>query len=271
MFTLEATEPILDDVVACVRQSHGVDFAGYRRGTLLRRLAFRMVRVGARSGAAYLRTLHEQPVEVARLVEHLTVKVSRFYRNAPTFDAVRRLLSDLPGGDTGAPLRLWSAGCGHGEEAYTLAMLLDDRPGEVWGSDIDATALTIARQGTYATHAIAELPEALARRWLEPGQAATVRVRDALRARVRFVHHDLTAERAAPAASYHLVCCRNVLIYLTPPVQQRVLETLVHSLVPGGILCLGEAEWIPPSLSALTPVDYKRRIFRRAPSGDHPS
>jgi chemotaxis methyl-accepting protein methylase len=88
---------------------------------------------------------------------------------------------------------------------------------------------------------------------------------------VRFGHHDLTAEHAAPAASYHLVCCRNVLIYLTPPVQQRVLETLVHSLVPGGILCLGEAEWIPPSLSALTPVDYKRRIFRRAPSGDHAS
>ena len=84
------------DVVACVRQSHGVDFAGYRRGTLLRRLAFRMVRVGARSGAAYLRTLHEQPVEVARLVEHLTVKVSRFYRNAPTFDAVRRLLAARP-------------------------------------------------------------------------------------------------------------------------------------------------------------------------------
>jgi chemotaxis methyl-accepting protein methylase len=271
MFTLEATEPILDEVVACIRQHRGVDFAGYRRSTILRRLAIRMGRVGARSGEAYLRTLREQPDEAMRLVEQLTVKVSRFYRNAPMFDAVRRLLADLPGAATGAPLRLWSAGCGHGEEAYTLAMLLGDGPGAVCGSDVDGAALAIARHGSYAAPAIVELPDAFAQRWLEPGPAATVRVHDALRARVRFVHHDLTAEHATPAGPHHLVCCRNVLIYLTPPVQHRVLDALVDSLVPGGILCLGEAEWIPQRRWPLVLVDRKLRIFRRVPGPGHAS
>lgn len=267
MSTLEATEPILDEVVACIRARHGVDFAGYRRGTILRRLAFRMVRVGARTGEAYLATLRQHPDEAARLIEQLTVKVSRFYRNAPMFDLVRRLLGELPGAD--APLRLWSAGCGHGEEAYTLAMLLDDRPGEICGTDVDDAALAAARQGTYAAPAIVELPEPLAQRWLERCSPATVRVRDALRARVRFVRHDLTAAGVAPTAPYHLVCCRNVLIYLTPPTQQRVLDKLVMSLVPGGLLCLGEAEWIPQPLPGLALVDRKLRIFRREPAPGH--
>jgi chemotaxis methyl-accepting protein methylase len=262
MLTVETTESILDEVVACVRRSHGVDFDGYRRGTILRRLAFQIVRSGARSGEAYLQRLREQPDEAGRLVEQLTVKVSRFYRNAPMFDLVRQWLAELP---ADAPRRLWSAGCGHGEEAYTLAMLLDDQPGEVCGSDVDGTALAIARQGVYAAHAIAELPDTLAQRWLEPLAAATVRVREALRSRVRFVRHDLTAERAALAGTYDLVCCRNVLIYLMPPVQHRVLEMLAASLTPGGILCLGEAEWIPQSLPTLTLVDRKLRIFRRGP------
>jgi chemotaxis methyl-accepting protein methylase len=265
VITLQATEPILDEVVARVRQAHGLDFAGYRRGTLLRRLAFRMVQVGARTGEAYLRTLRERPDEAARLAEQLTVKVSRFYRNAPMFDAVRRLLPGVAD-PAGAPLRLWSAGCGHGEEAYTLAMLLGDRPGEVCGSDVDGTALALARQGTYPTSMVAELPDELAHRWLEPTAGTTVRVREELRARVRFVRHDLTAEPEGPAPPYHLVCCRNVLIYLAPAVQQRVLGVLVRGLVPGGLLCLGEAEWISSLPSTLMLVDRKLRIFQRGPA-----
>ena len=264
MLTLEATEPILDEVLARVRATHGVDFTGYRRATILRRLTFRMVRVGARTGEAYLATLREQPDEAARLVEQLTVKVSRFYRNAPMFDAVRRLLPELPGVAAGAPLRLWSAGCGHGEEAYTLAMLLDGRPGEVVASDVDDAALAVARQGIYAPPAIVELPAALAQRWLEVVPPATVRVREALRARVRFVRQDLTATDAPPSEPCHLVCCRNVLIYLTPPVQHRVLDLLVNSLVPGGLLCLGEAEWIAQPRPGLALVDHRLRLFRRA-------
>jgi chemotaxis methyl-accepting protein methylase len=264
VFTSEATEPILDDVLACVRTTHGIDFGGYRRGTLLRRLAFRMARVGVRTADEYLRALRDQPDEAARLVEQLTVKVSRFYRTAPMFDALGRLLDDLP--TAGAPLRLWSAGCGHGEEAYTLAMLLADRPGEVWGTDVDAAALAVARQGVYASQAVAELPQALARRWLLIDGAATVRVRDELRERVRFLHHDLTSAGVVPAVAYHVVCCRNVLIYLNPAVQQRLIDVLVRGLAPGGLLCLGEAEWIASPLPGLTVVDRKLRIFRRVPS-----
>jgi chemotaxis methyl-accepting protein methylase len=263
MLTLEATEPILDDVVAWVRRAHGIDFGGYRRGTILRRLAFRMIRVGARTGPAYLEALRRTPDEAARLVEQLTVKVSRFYRNAPMFDRLGSLLPDLAVRVGDAPLRGWSAGCGHGEEAYTLAMLLADLGGQVHGSDVDDTALAAAPRGVYAAGAAVELPEALARRWLHRGPADTVQVHATLRTAVHFVHHDLTAERATPLGLFHVICCRNVLIYLTPRVQERVLDLLVHSLAPDGLLCLGEAEWIARPEPALALVDRKLRIFRR--------
>lgn len=263
MFTPESTEPILDDVVARLRHARGIDFGGYRRSTLLRRLSLRMMRAGARSPLAYLTTLREEPTEVDRLLEELTVKVSRFYRNALVFDTLRALLAALPR-RAGEPPRLWSAGCGRGEEAYTLAMLTGDDPCAVWASDVDPAALAVARAGIYERTAAAELPDSLARRWLVSHPPASVRVGDELRRRVRLLQHDVTAHAAPPAASYDLVACRNVLIYLTPPVQRRVLERLADCLAPGGLLCLGEAEWVPDRVPTLTPVDRRLRIFRRA-------
>lgn len=257
---------VLDDVLAVVRDRRGVDFRRYRRSTIERRLLNRILSARAPSATAYLDSLRDSDGEVDRLIGCLTVKVSRFYRNAPVFDALSALLrTDLRARFAGQPLRLWSAGCGYGEEAYTLAMLLGDTPGEVWATDIDASALATAGDGRYPEAALRELPAALGKEFLMPAGPGAVTVRDHLRPRVRFVRHDLDAAAAPPdGAPFHLVCCRNVVIYFQPALQRRALRLLAESLLPGGVLCLGEAEWEGDLVGMLEPVDRRRKLYRRA-------
>lgn len=271
--TSEAAGPalpgaVLDEALAIVRDRRGVDFRGYRRATLERRLLNRIVSSRAPSAAAYLAGLHASDSEPDRLIATLTVKVSRFFRNAPVFEALRDLLeADRRERFAGQALRVWSAGCGNGEEAYTLAMLLGAAPGEVWATDVDTSALAEAAAGCYPEDALQELPDALAAEFLERTAAGAVRVRDPLRRRVRFLRHDLAAAATPPAGEvFHLVCCRNVVIYFEPALQRRAMRLLVDSLAPGGVLCLGEAEWEGDLAWALEPIDRRRKLYRRRPA-----
>lgn len=263
---LDSIRGVLDEVLALVRDRRGVDFRGYRRSTIERRLLNRILSARAASAGAYLCRLRDDDGETDRLIACLTVKVSRFFRNAAVFDALWALLrTDLRARFAGQPLRLWSAGCGHGEEAFTLAMLLGDAPGEVWGTDIDTSALATAADARYGDEALRELPAALATQCLAPAGRGAVTVRDHLRRRVRFVRHDLAAATAPPdGAPFHLVCCRNVVIYFQPALQRRALRLIAQSVVPGGVLCLGEAEWEGGLAGMLEPIDRRRKLYRRA-------
>ena len=248
----EATDTALAAILALLRERTGADFAGYRRTTMLRRVRNRMISVGATTLEGYARLLAEQPGEPAHLLQRLTIKVSRFYRNAAAFDRLGgEVLPALARAAGGRALRLWSAGCGCGEEPYTLAMLLQslDLPGTVLATDLDESALFRARQAVYAPESAAELPPAL-QRYLEP-VAGGLRVAEAARARVEFARHDLTSARLPPAAAgFDLVSCRNVVIYFERPLQQQVFDLLYGAVVPGGALFLGEAEWPPLSWDA---------------------
>jgi chemotaxis methyl-accepting protein methylase len=257
---------ILEDALAILRERRGLDFAGYRRATIERRLANRMIAARARSAEAYLQRLRETEDEIDRLAANLTVKVSRFYRNAGMFDSLREhVIPALREAFHGEPLRAWSAGCARGEEAYTLAMLLGAQD-EIQGSDIDESALAAARTGIYPAEAFADAPaELLVGEFVaHPGENGLLAVTDELRRRVRFVRHDLVGEDAPPGGGrYHLICCRNVLIYFARPLQIRALRRLAGSLVSGGVLCLGEAEWPIGESSPLEVVDRRNKIFRR--------
>lgn len=261
---------LLAEILARVRGATGLDFSRYREATVRRRVHNRMIGLGVESLERYAQRLEGDPEEAPRLVERLTIKVSRFYRNAPAFDLVRgELLPALAAARAGRALRLWSAGCGRGEEAYTLAMLLEERgiPGRILATDIDPGALASAADGVYRDEALAELPAALRDRFLlrEMG-GLRWRVSGALRSRIEFCRHDLLGPLQPRAASFDLVACRNVVIYLRRDTHGQAHVNLRSALAEGGLLMLGEAEWPPaPIEDALQAVAPRLRVFRAAP------
>jgi chemotaxis protein methyltransferase CheR len=268
-------EQAVQQLLIALHERTGVDFRGYRQGTVQRRITNRMLLAGISDIADYLALVKRSNAEAARLIERLTIKVSRFYRNPSTFELLRTTVMPALKARRTA-VRVWSAGCGRGEEPYTLAMLLDEADADGWvvASDIDPYALRSAGQARYGEEALADLPADLARRYLLPckdGKRPAHAVVDSVRARVRFECQDLTSPDALPGGSFDLVCCRNVLIYLQPAVQQRVVERLRSRLVDGGFLCLGESEWPPAAVSpTLVALDGKNRIFRAFGRGRRP-
>lgn len=255
-------------ILAVLGRKTGIDFGLYRASTIGRRVRNRMISVGSRTHEEYLARLREDDDEAQRLLQRVTIKVSRFYRNRVTFDALRTgVLSEIAERRQGAALTVWSAGCGFGEEPYTLAMLLDEAgiPGTVVATDVDTAALEQAAAGWFPASALVELPPELRDRY---GRLAGGRylIDAALRARVRFARHDLTASASPPfAGSFDLVCCRNVLIYFDRDPQQVALSRLCSSIRHGGYLCVGEAEWPLASLGGmLEPLPARTRVFRVA-------
>ncbi len=257
-----------------VRERSGIDFSGYRAATLMRRVRNRMIAAGVRTLPDYFERLRDQPAEAGALIERLTIKVSRFFRDPATFAAMSDALARRASG-AGGPLRIWSAGCGQGEEAYSLAILLDElgQPAggaDVLATDIDAAALGFAERGCYAAAAVDGMSaERRARHFDERLEATTSRlcVKPALRRRVELRVHDVTGP-AGPAEGrrFDLICCRNLLIYLQPSLQLRVEELLRDHLLPGGLLCLGEAEWLLPVIApSFDAVDRKARLFALRP------
>ena len=231
-----------EEILRLVRERCGVDLSGYRRSTLERRVHMRMQATGAGTLEDYQALLGASDGEAGRLLERITIKVSRFYRDPALFDALARAcLPELA--MRHVDVDVWCAGCGRGEEAYTLAMLLQDLdlPGTVLATDLDEGALDWAEQGLYAPDALTHLPQRLADRWLEPkGRSFAVVPR--LRRRVRFARHDLASDLLPPGGPFPLVSCRNVLIYWSRAVQEAIVARLERAMCPGGLLVLGEAE-----------------------------
>jgi len=268
MFTLTTRIP---EVLEIVRARTGVDFASYRPAMLERRIARHFAMSGAGSSEDYLRQLQGSPGAAFGLLENITIKVSRFYRHAPTFDLLRGgLLAQLARERAGRPLRIWCAGCGSGQEAYTFAMLLEHSriDGFIEATDVDSTALTTARIGVYPIPATVELPSALATRYLEPvvsneGQPA-YRVVDRLRTRIRFSQHDVISNAPPPGEQrFDLVSCRNVLIYLQPTAQAQATRRLLDATEDNSVLCMGEAEWpLPVFAGTLESLLHGTRLFR---------
>jgi chemotaxis methyl-accepting protein methylase len=260
----------LNAILKTVRTRTGVDFACYRAPMVHRRVLNRMTSLGVKTFEHYRELLDRSDWESQQLVERVTIKVSRFYRHAPTFDRLRtEVLPQLAAARAGRPLRIWSVGCGWGEEPYTLAMLLVEAgiPGVIEASDIDPIALTTAQAAEYPASELEELPSTLAARYLEPsppGSRHPIRVSRTIRSRVRFSRYDIIGDASPPGEGrFDLICCRNVLIYLQRETQQRVVERLRGFIEGAGVLCLGEAEWPPHSVEitvrALSP---KTRLFQ---------
>jgi len=272
----------LDKVLARVKQVRGIDLGGYRQPMLERRLAARMRKLGVSDPAAYLRRLETDPSECDRLVDTIAINVSSFFRNPFVFEIIhKRILPDIIERKRGQPsreIRVWSAGCGAGEEAYSIAIILHaaikgeaaDWTPRIFATDIDGEALKAAAVGAYPRDSFQTTKLGILDKYFTPNGTG-FEVRPFVRKMVRFSHHDLTSPKSgAPAESvfgtFDLVLCRNVLIYFSRKVQEKVLDKLYRSVARGGYLILGESE-LPDgkALPNLVAVDRRNRIFRRPP------
>jgi chemotaxis methyl-accepting protein methylase len=254
-----------------ISERAGVPLDAYKDRCLRRRIAVRMRACGVHTFDDYRQVLEREAGEVDRLLDALTINVTRFYRNPETWD---RLAADhlppLLAVRKGA-LRAWSAGCASGEEPYTLAMLLVDLAPRgadlsrcaIDASDLDRASLERARAAAYPPQAFLETPpELVARHTREEGGQRVVS--DRVRRLVRFHRHDLI-EDAPPAPPYDLVLCRNVVIYFDRTTQERLFHRFAESLLPGGLLVLGKVETLlGPARDLLELLDARERIYRRA-------
>lgn len=263
-------------LLGAIERAAGLACFNYKDGCLRRRIAVRMRASGAADYAAYAGLLREDPAELARLVETLTINVTRVYRDAAVWDALAdRVLPQLWDLDR-APFTVWSAGCATGEEPYTIAALLHRHAGRtgtearlrqasVIGTDIDAASLRAAERAEFTPDALAELPAALRLRYFNakpPHRAAPE-----LRALVRVERHDLLRQ-APPATAMHLISCRNLLIYVERQSQEPLLQRFHDALLPGGVLVLGKVEtMLGPARALFEPVDQRQRIYRRRAAG----
>lgn len=258
-----------------LRERTGMRLAPERRSFLSTALAARMAERGFTDSAAYYAHVcagAAGQLEWAALVDRLTVQETRFFRDAGTLSwllesGVPGLVAELPAGE---PVQAWSAGCATGEEAYTLAMLLDTalapaaRYFGVTGSDISLQALATARRGEFPRRRLAGLPPAWREHYCEPLSGARVRVTERLRRRTCFVRGNLLEPRSAALPAMHVIYCQNVLIYFDRPRRERLLAGLVERLRPGGLLVLGAGEvsrWRPAGLERV--AGNQLLIFRR--------
>jgi chemotaxis methyl-accepting protein methylase len=252
----------------------GFGCASYKEKCLRRRIAVRMRARGVHSYADYARLLDGDAPEFDKLIDALTINVTKLFRNREAWDAIaaRVLPEVLPPGGTG-PVRVWSAGCSRGQEPYSLAVLLHrhlEQQGrlrelsrvQVLATDIDQRCLATAARGGFDEEDFAEVPAAIRQRYFAP--EAPFRVDPAAAALVRFQTHDLLRDPAPIPGGFQLVMCRNVLIYFDRESQERCFSTFFDALAPGGFLVLGKVETLlGEARKRFLAVDARERIFRK--------
>ncbi|WP_437994913.1 CheR family methyltransferase [Sorangium sp. So ce185] len=261
----------LQSLLDLVRERSGIDFKRYKQATILRRLRRRMAATDTETIDEYMRYFAEHPEEHQRLVNSFLIKVTEFMRDPELFAHLRDVV--LPAlvahaRNDNKSLRIWSAGCATGEEAYSLAILVSELLGpeldsfnvRIFSTDLDSEAVAFARRGVYAASAVEELPHELVERYFVSidGQ---YQVKKRIRNLTVFGEHDLG--QRAPFPHLDLVLCRNVLIYFTSDLQRRTLHLFAFSLREGGYLVLGKAETTSPLSEYYVTSDIHHKVYVR--------
>ncbi len=264
----------LDKILLLLRVQTGHDFSLYKKSTLYRRIERRMGIHQIDRIAAYARFLRENPQEVDLLFKELLIGVTNFFRDPEAWDMLRdHVLPELLASSqsAGRNLRAWVTGCSTGEEAYSLAIVFKEalekaKPQgrfslQIYATDLDHTAIEKARQGAYPNNIAADVsPERLARFFIasENGYLVGKEVREM----VIFAPQNVIMD--PPFTKLDILCCRNLLIYLGPELQKKLLPLFHYSLNPGGTLFLGSAETIGGFTDLFSPLDAKSRLYRRS-------
>ena len=257
-----------ESILTLVCTSKGVDFQHYKAGTVDRRINRRMTLLGLNSSNDYLLYLKEHPAEVDQLYEDLLIKVTSFFRDPDVFEVLKQTVFPAIA-KSKAPLglwRIWVPGCATGEEVYSIAIALtdyfcdvgDSRQAQIFATDISQIAIAKARAGIYSTQAVEKIsPERLARYFIKDGD--TYQVNKTLRKMCVFAEQNVTKD--PPFSNLDLISCQNLLIYLDPHLQRRVMATFHFALEASGFLMLGGAEGSRAEL--FSALDNNTRVFAR--------
>ena len=261
-------QPLLD----YLRAVRGFDFQGYKTPGLMRRIERRMRTVGVEDFGAYQDYLEVHPDEFARLFDTILINVTSFFRDPLAWDGIRDQVVPqlLAARAPDEAIRVWSAGCATGEEAYTLAIVLAEALGldafrervKIYATDLDEHALAHARQAAYGPRTAEQVPPALLEKYFEATEAGYVFRKD-LRRQVIFGRHNLLQD--APISHIDLLACRNVLMYFNAEMQAQILPRFHFALNDGGYLFLGRAETLMAHGQLFAPIDLKRRISMKLP------
>lgn len=271
----EKDQSALEKVLILLRARTGQDFSLYKKNTVYRRIERRMSIHQIDRIATYVRYLQENPQEVELLFKELLIGVTSFFRDPEAWEVLQReaisaLLENRPAGGI---LRAWSAGCSTGEEAYSLAIAFKEtlervRPKgsftlQIFATDLDHDAIDKARQGFYPANIAADVsPERLQRFFVK--EEDRYRVGKEIREMVTFATQNIIMD--PPFTKLDILICRNLLIYLTPELQKKLMPLFHYSLNLGGILFLGSAESIGTFTALYTPLSVKSRLFKRRES-----
>ncbi|MVV51564.1 PAS domain S-box protein [Pseudomonas sp. PB120] len=266
-------EQMLHDILIQLRTGTGHDFKHYKRATVLRRIERRMQVTAQPDLAAYFRYLQNNPEETKALLGDMLIGVTNFFRDREAFEALERdVLPQLVSAAVSAQpekeeIRVWSAGCSTGEEAYSLAILLNDQLQQdaskaslqLFATDIDERAISFGRAGLYPQAIVTDVPPMRLRHYFIK-EDDHYRIRKEIREKVLFAKHSLLSD--PPFSQIDLIVCRNLLIYLDREVQREILQMFHFALRPGGFLFLGSSESADACHELFAPVDKRNRIFR---------
>jgi two-component system CheB/CheR fusion protein len=269
----EKAKSAIEKIAILLRAQTGHDFSLYKKSTVYRRIERRMGIHQIDHISTYVRFLQENPKELDLLFKELLIGVTSFFRDPMVWDELRdnvipALITANPEGRT---LRAWVAGCSTGEEAYSLAIVFKEALGQVnpkgrcilqiYATDLDKDAVEKARAALYSEKSVADVSEERLSRFFIKEENGKFRIAKEVREMVVFAPQNLIMD--PPFTRLDILSCRNLLIYLEPELQKKLLPLFHHALNPGGILILGSAETTGSSAHLFTPVAAKVRIFSR--------
>jgi two-component system CheB/CheR fusion protein len=268
----EDLDPAFEAMLEFLKESRGFDFTGYKRSSLVRRVDRRMAQVGIASYTEYVDYLQVHQEEFPSLFNTILINVTGFFRDADSWTHLAEdvLPEVLASRKPSEPIRVWSAGCASGEEAFTAAILLAEVLGpdefrervKIYATDVDEEALAQGRHAAYNEHELRGVPTDLREKYFEIQNQRFV-FRADLRRSIIFGRNDLVQD--APISRVDVLLCRNTLMYFNAETQEKILGRFHFALADGGMLFLGKAEMLLSHGHLFTPIDLKRRFFRKVP------
>lgn len=267
----QPTSDPMQSIVALLHQHLRHDFSLYKPSTLVRRIERRMHVHQLPSMAAYLEHLRANPSELNLLFSEMLIGVTAFFRDAQVWlDLSAHVVPSLIASHDNTPIRAWVLGCSTGEEAYSLAMLLQEaqelsglpsRSVQIYATDLNASAIAVARKGWYSQQAVSGISQDRLDRFFTPAHGGHL-IHPDIRAMVMFARHDVITD--PPFTQLDLLLCRNVLIYFNAVLQRRLIPLFHFCLRAGGTLVLGSAETAGRSQNLFTVVMPQSRIYARS-------